>query len=134
MPRARKPQLLSELLKQYGESLTNKTHDARRRKRKDILVAAIWELITEGTVRLPNHSRLEVGPKDWLDAVKWLLQYLEPPQSRVQLSAGDGVTLAANVANMTDEELKKVIERANKFKKAVEDECPELIQPEPNLN
>jgi len=127
-PKIKSGNLLSELIKMRGEATTSNTRDGKRVKRKDLLVKYLWDAITDGTIRLPNHVNLEFGPKDWLDIVKWTLSYLEPAESRVKLTAGDGTSLAATVGNMTDDQLAQIVKRADRYKKTAE-KVEEIIEP-----
>lgn len=126
-PKVRAAGLLSELIKLRGESTTQNTRDGKRAKRRDLLVKYLWDAITDGTIRLPNHVNLEFGPKDWLDLVKYVLSYLEPPESRVKLTAGDGTSVAYTVGQMTDDQLKQIVKRAERYKKT-SDEAEKAIE------
>lgn len=116
MAKANPRKLLAELIRDRGEATTERTRDGRRSKRREILTQFLWDAITEGTVRMPNGVVMEFGPKDWVDLVKWVLGYLEPPETRVKLAAGDGTSLAATVGGMTDEQLASLVKRADKYR------------------
>lgn len=132
-PKVKAPSLLSELIKLRGEATTANTRDGKRQRRKDVLVKYLWDAITDGTIRLPNHVNLEFGPKDWLDLVKWTLSYLEPAESRVKLTAGDGTSLAATVGQMSDDQLAQIVKRADRYRKT-SDEVEQIVEPKPEIN
>lgn len=130
MPRPKKPQLISELLKYHGEGVT-KDRDGKRRERKELLVRYLWDAILEATIRLPNHVNIELGPRDWIDFVKFTLNYMEPAESRVKISGADGVMLAQNVAAMSDDQLMNIIEKANRIKSKISEVDKLLADEEP---
>jgi len=67
--------------------------DGKRINGKRILAQRVTELLQTGKATLANGLILQLAPKDWLDLVKWVYQYLEPPVTKNELSGADGAPL-----------------------------------------
>ena len=87
--RPRKSRSLSVIL-EAGGSKTVQCADGMRMSGKRFVSRALWQLLTEGRVTLPDGRTWDVEPKDWLEAVKWLCSYLDPATQRAEVSGSDG--------------------------------------------
>lgn len=66
------------------------TVDGKRVNGKRLLAKNITELLQTGKTTLISGDALQLAPKDWLDLVKWVYQYLEPPTTKNEVTGADG--------------------------------------------
>ena len=58
---------------------------------KRILASLVTEAATTGKVTFPgDRVASQLSVKDWLEFVKWIYQYMEPPVQRQELTGKDG--------------------------------------------
>lgn len=78
------------------ETALNKTVDTAegRVKRKRIIAEHITLAATEGRVVLPDGETMELGPREWIDLLKWLYAHIDgPPRAELDITT-DGKPIA----------------------------------------
>lgn len=81
------------------ETALNKTADTPdgRVKRKRIIAEHITLAATEGRVVLPDGETMELGPKEWIDLLKWIYSHIDgPPRAEIDVTS-DGKPLASPI-------------------------------------
>ena len=74
---------------------------AGRAARKRVLAELMAELVTTGTVHMPDGKVLEAAPRDWIETVKWLYAHIDgPPKQEIEQSGG--LTIKVIYADPTD--------------------------------
>lgn len=71
------------------ETALNKTVDTTegRVKRKRMIAEHITRAATEGRVILPDGETMELGPKEWIDLLKWLYGHIDgPPRAELDIT------------------------------------------------
>jgi hypothetical protein len=75
--------------------------DGKRISGKRFMAVALWELVTTGSVTMPNGIVWVVERRDWLETVKWLYVHIDGAAKQQVDVMSDGESLAGRV---TDEQ------------------------------
>ena len=68
--------------------------DGEKLAAKRLLADLVMEAVTTGRVKFPGEDKLSVlDVKEWIDFVKWVYQYLEPPITRQEVTGKDGAAI-----------------------------------------
>ena len=100
-PNGRPPKhrALTEILEKQG-SRTIEDIDGKNRNGKRIVARLLWEGVTTGAVTFPGGRKLNLGPMDWKDLLKFLYVHIDGAKSEVDLkSNGEGLIVEVRYAN-----------------------------------
>jgi hypothetical protein len=80
----------------------------------ELLARLLWEIATTGRAKFPDGTELEVGPKDWLETVKWLYAHIDGPAPKPEPVDPDEGLTDEDLEKMSDDELEALIRRKQK--------------------
>lgn len=63
------------------ETALSRTIDTQggRTARKRVLAELMAEFVTTGKATMPDGTRLDASPKDWIETVKWVYTHIDGP-------------------------------------------------------
>jgi len=78
--------------------------DGSLKSGKFVISSLIADAVVTGRIKFPGDTEASViSIKDWIEFVKWVYQYLEPPVTRQELTGKDGGDVVIKV-RLTDED------------------------------
>ena len=113
-----KSRALTDLLRREGSAQVS--HDGRKLGGGELLALLLWQIATAGKAKFPDGTVLEVGPRDWLETVKWLYAQIDGPPPRPLPDEDEpGELTDEDLESMSDAQLEEYVARAQrKAKKA----------------
>lgn len=97
-------------------SLVPVSHNGKQVAGGELLAQLLWEIATTGKARFPDGTELIVGPRDWLEMVKWLYSHIDGPPPRPEPDVPDDELTDEDLEAMSDEELEAYVARSQKRK------------------
>jgi hypothetical protein len=84
----------------------------------ELLARLLWQIATTGKAKFPDGTELIVGPKDWLETVKWLYVHIDGPAPKPEPEDPDDELTDEDLEAMSDAELEALIKRRQRRKGA----------------
>ncbi|HEV2863045.1 MAG TPA: DUF5681 domain-containing protein [Pyrinomonadaceae bacterium] len=117
-PNGRPPKFraLTDLLSLRGDAQV--TLDGEKLSGGELLARLLWQIATTGKAKFPDGTELIVGPKDWLETVKWLYVHIDGPAPKPEPEDPDDELTDEDLEAMSDAELEALIKRRQRRKGA----------------
>lgn len=91
-------------------------HGGKKLAGGELVALLLWEIATTGTAKFPDGTELIVGPRDWLETVKWLYAHIDGPPPKPEPDDPDDELTDEDLEAMSEEELEDLIRRRQKRK------------------
>jgi hypothetical protein len=109
-----KSRALTDLLSLRGG--VSVTHDDKPITGGELLALLLWQIACAGRATFPDGTVLEVGPRDWLETVKWLYAHIDGPPPKPEPPDPDEELTDEDLEAMSEAELEALIRRQQQRK------------------
>jgi hypothetical protein len=72
----------------------------------------LWDVVTTGTLKLPDGKTMEAEPKEWFEIVKFIYSQIDgPPRATIGITDNDGNDVLPSLASAFDSKISRLAER-----------------------